>query len=248
MVPGRFKDFISTPKRNGYRSLHTSVIHDEQMRIEVQIRTREMHAQAEHGLAAHWAYKEGKDAADDASIRWISDLIEILEHAGSRRGAARAYPHGDVPGPDLRLHPQGRADPAAQGRDAGRLRLCGPHRSRRPDGRRQGQRPGDAAAHPARQWRPGRDPRLQGAASAAGLAELRRHRQGARQDPPLRANRRSARRRSRSAARFSTRSSQRLPAPLGLGGDRRGAQAAPSPRRRGADGGDRAQAGRRRRR
>jgi len=82
MVPGRFKDFISTPKRNGYRSLHTTVIHDENMRIEVQIRTREMHAQAEHGLAAHWAYKEGKQAAE-TQHPWISDLIEILDHAGS---------------------------------------------------------------------------------------------------------------------------------------------------------------------
>lgn len=82
MVPGRFKDFISTPKRNGYRSLHTSVIHDEQVRIEIQIRTHEMHAQAEHGLAAHWAYKEGKDAAA-TQHPWISDLVEILEHAGS---------------------------------------------------------------------------------------------------------------------------------------------------------------------
>ena len=83
MVPGRFKDFISTPKRNGYRSLHTSVIHDEQMRIEIQIRTREMHAEAEHGLAAHWAYKEGVVTASKADHPWISDLIEILEHAGS---------------------------------------------------------------------------------------------------------------------------------------------------------------------
>ncbi len=83
MVPGRFKDFNSTPKRNGYRSLHTSVIHDEQMRIEIQIRTREMHAQAEHGLAAHWAYKEGKDEAARAQHPWISDLIEILEHAAT---------------------------------------------------------------------------------------------------------------------------------------------------------------------
>ena len=82
MVPGRFKDFISTPKRNGYQSLHTTVIHDEQMRIEIQIRTRDMHAQAEHGLAAHWAYKEGTDAAK-AQHPWISDLVEILEHAGS---------------------------------------------------------------------------------------------------------------------------------------------------------------------
>lgn len=82
MVPGRFKDFISTPKRNGYQSLHTSVIHDEQVRIEIQIRTREMHVQAEHGLAAHWAYKEGKPAANTPHP-WINDLVEILDHAGS---------------------------------------------------------------------------------------------------------------------------------------------------------------------
>jgi len=82
VVPGRFKDFISTPKRNGYQSLHTTVIHDEQMRIEVQIRTREMHARAEHGLAAHWAYKEGEVQAS-AQHPWISDLVEILEHAAS---------------------------------------------------------------------------------------------------------------------------------------------------------------------
>jgi RelA/SpoT family (p)ppGpp synthetase len=82
MVPGRFRDFISTPKRNGYRSVHTTVIHDEQMRIEIQIRTRDMHAQAEHGLAAHWAYKEGKEAAE-TEHPWISDLVEILDHAAS---------------------------------------------------------------------------------------------------------------------------------------------------------------------
>ena len=82
MVPGRFKDFVSTPKRNGYRSLHTSVIHDSNMRIEIQIRTRAMHEQAERGLAAHWAYKEGKPAAD-IQIPWITDLVEILDHAAS---------------------------------------------------------------------------------------------------------------------------------------------------------------------
>lgn len=82
MVPGRFKDYISTPKRNGYRSLHTSVIHAENMRIEIQIRTRDMHAQAEYGLAAHWAYKQ--DAVrPDTQVSWIRDLIEILEHAES---------------------------------------------------------------------------------------------------------------------------------------------------------------------
>ena len=82
MVPGRFKDFISTPKRNGYRSLHTSVIHDTKMRIEVQIRSRDMHAQAERGLAAHWAYKEGKPGAD-LHVPWVDELVEILEHADS---------------------------------------------------------------------------------------------------------------------------------------------------------------------
>jgi guanosine-3',5'-bis(diphosphate) 3'-pyrophosphohydrolase len=81
-VPGRFKDFISTPKQNGYRSLHTTVMHDERVRIEIQIRTREMHDQAEHGFAAHWAYKEGKQAAA-AEHPWIDDLLDILDHAAS---------------------------------------------------------------------------------------------------------------------------------------------------------------------
>lgn len=80
MVPGRFKDYISTPKRNGYRSLHTSVIHSEKMRIEIQIRSSEMHAQAEYGLASHWTYKQGAKRPDVPS-RWISDLVEILDNA-----------------------------------------------------------------------------------------------------------------------------------------------------------------------
>ncbi|MEZ0242672.1 MAG: bifunctional (p)ppGpp synthetase/guanosine-3',5'-bis(diphosphate) 3'-pyrophosphohydrolase [Sphingomonas sp.] len=80
MVPGRFKDYISTPKRNGYRSLHTSIIHAENMRVEIQIRTADMHAQAEYGLAAHWAYKQDS-VRPDTQVSWIRDLIEILDHA-----------------------------------------------------------------------------------------------------------------------------------------------------------------------
>ncbi|MBC2776811.1 RelA/SpoT family protein [Parasphingopyxis marina] len=77
MVPGRFKDYISTPKRNGYRSLHTSVQYGEDRRIEVQIRSIGMHEQAEHGLAAHWSYKQGD--RPDGQAGWIRDLLEILE-------------------------------------------------------------------------------------------------------------------------------------------------------------------------
>jgi RelA/SpoT family (p)ppGpp synthetase len=82
MVPGRFKDYVSTPKRNGYRSLHTSVIHADNARIEIQIRTPDMHAEAEFGLAAHWAYKQDK-VRPDTQHSWIADLVEILDTAGS---------------------------------------------------------------------------------------------------------------------------------------------------------------------
>jgi GTP diphosphokinase / guanosine-3',5'-bis(diphosphate) 3'-diphosphatase len=81
MVPERFKDYISTPKSNNYRSLHTTVIGPEQKRIEIQVRTREMHEVADIGVAAHWLYKgQGKDA-DAKEYRWLRELLEILEQA-----------------------------------------------------------------------------------------------------------------------------------------------------------------------
>ncbi len=76
-IPGRFKDYISTPKNNGYRSLHTSLIYENSMRVEVQIRTREMHRTNEFGLAAHWAYKQGD--RPDGAVGWLRDLIEIVD-------------------------------------------------------------------------------------------------------------------------------------------------------------------------
>jgi guanosine-3',5'-bis(diphosphate) 3'-pyrophosphohydrolase len=81
-VPGRFKDFISTPKPNGYRSIHTTVMGPENQRIEIQIRTHEMHEEADLGVAAHWAYKEGEGKADLKDVkkyRWLRELLEILE-------------------------------------------------------------------------------------------------------------------------------------------------------------------------
>jgi len=81
VVPGRFKDYISTPKPNGYRSLHTGVFGPERQRIEIQIRTREMHEIAEYGVAAHWHYKQGIGNTDGRQYRWLRELLEILEHA-----------------------------------------------------------------------------------------------------------------------------------------------------------------------
>lgn len=80
-VPGRFKDYISTPKPNGYRSIHTTVMGPARQRIEIQIRTAEMHYQADMGVAAHWAYKEGAlpTLKDAKKYRWLRELLEILE-------------------------------------------------------------------------------------------------------------------------------------------------------------------------
>ncbi len=77
-MPGRFKDYISTPKPNMYQSLHTTVIGREGIPFEVQIRTREMHHIAEYGIAAHWKYKSGAQSREeiDNKLQWISKLID----------------------------------------------------------------------------------------------------------------------------------------------------------------------------
>jgi GTP pyrophosphokinase len=76
-VPGRFKDYVALPKANGYQSLHTTVIGPYGERMEVQIRTREMHQNAELGIAAHWKYKgHGGHSKDDAKFAWLRQLIE----------------------------------------------------------------------------------------------------------------------------------------------------------------------------
>ena len=81
VVPARFKDYISVPKPNGYRSLHTGVIGPLGQRIEIQIRTEEMQDQAERGVAAHWIYKEGGPSTDAPQYAWLRSLVDILDKA-----------------------------------------------------------------------------------------------------------------------------------------------------------------------
>src|ERR1700743_2280955 len=87
MVPERFKDFISTPKSNGYRSIHTTVMGPEKQRVEIQIRTQDMHDVAERGVAAHWRYREhvpaGQGAEDKVTYGWLRDMVDLLERGDS---------------------------------------------------------------------------------------------------------------------------------------------------------------------
>jgi GTP diphosphokinase / guanosine-3',5'-bis(diphosphate) 3'-diphosphatase len=110
-VPGRFKDYISQPKNNGYRSIHTTVSGRDGKRVEVQIRTREMHEVAEAGVAAHWSYREGVRARNPFAVdpaKWIATLTErfdegdhdeFLEHVKLEMYSDQVFcftPKGDV--------------------------------------------------------------------------------------------------------------------------------------------------------
>ena len=76
LIPGRFKDYISTPKPNMYQSLHTTVIGSQGIPFEVQIRTWEMHETAEYGIAAHWKYKQGTGSGSEKDFEWVRRLLE----------------------------------------------------------------------------------------------------------------------------------------------------------------------------
>ena len=190
VIAGRFKDYISTPKSNGYRSLHTGVtLRDSRsQKIEIQIRTADMDDVAENGVAAHWLYKTHDVKADNREMkqfRWVQDLLEILENSVRTRRIPGEHQARAVRRPGVLLHAEGPADPAAARRDAGRFRLFGAQPDRRHLRRRQDQRPADAAALPAAERRPGGDHDGARRHAVAGLGALRHHRQGARPHPPL---------------------------------------------------------------
>jgi len=117
-VPGRFKDYIAMPKANNYRSLHTTVIGPYGERVEVQIRTREMHEWAEEGIAAHWRYKEGRSPGgkdDDQQVRKLRELLEVQQELKDPREfmsnlKLALFPdevYVFTPGGDVRSFPKG---------------------------------------------------------------------------------------------------------------------------------------------
>ena len=192
-LPGRFKDYIATPKFNLYQSLHTTVIGPGGRTVEIQIRTNEMHQQAEYGVAAHWKYKErmngGKTDAKsvDADMAWLAHISdwqaetadpgEFLDSLRFEIGAKEVYvftPEGP------RHRPAGR-------RDAGRLRLRRAHRGRPPHDGREGQRPPRAARVRAQERRRRRGVHVEepGCRSQPGLAGIRPEHPRAQQDPRL---------------------------------------------------------------
>ena len=87
MIEGTFDDYISKPKSNGYRSLHTTVLGPDNTPLEVQIRSKEMHEVAEQGFAAHWAYKQGENNegdrdASDRTMTWLKDMVSLMDEPG----------------------------------------------------------------------------------------------------------------------------------------------------------------------
>ena len=190
VIAGRFKDYISTPKSNGYQSLHTGVTLREprNQKIEIQIRTADMNDVAENGVAAHWFYKEPDAKADGQDLqrfRWVQDLLEILENSDSARRVPGEHQAGTLRGPGVLLHAEGPVDPVAARRDAGRFRLRGALAGRRCVRRCEDQRPAAAAAPSVAERRPGRDHDRARWHAVAAMGAVRRHRQGACAHPPL---------------------------------------------------------------
>ena len=109
-LPKEFDDYIAKPKPNGYRSMHTAVVGPDQKVLEVQIRTHEMHRLCEHGVAAHWRYKEGAraDRASDERIAWLRQILEWKDHLADVADLAEYFRAGSADESIYVLTPQGR--------------------------------------------------------------------------------------------------------------------------------------------
>ncbi len=142
-LPNRFKDYISTPKPNGYQSLHTTVLGHEGIPFEVQIRTWDMHHTAEYGVAAHWKYKAGIQGPDklEERLAWVRQLLESQRDSEDAVDLLRNIKSRAAARGGLCLYPQGGRHQPARRRHRDRLCLCHPHGGGQPHDRRQGERP-----------------------------------------------------------------------------------------------------------
>ena len=192
-VPGRFKDYIAMPKFNMYQSLHTTVIGPTGKPVEMQIRTYAMHRTAEYGIAAHWKYKETKGAtivgppAHIDEMTWLRQLLDWQREASDPSEFLDAL-RFDLSSQEVYVFtPKGDVIAAADGLDAGRLRLRGAHRGRAQVHRRPGQRQAGAAGVDAVQRRRDRDLHVEvgDRRPDAGLARLRQEPAGPHQDPAV---------------------------------------------------------------
>ena len=116
-VPGRFKDYVSTPKPNGYQSVHTTVIGSEGIPFEVQIRTWDMHLTAEYGVAAHWKYKSGDQGVkegDEEKFAWVRRLLEAQQETDASEFGPRSE-NRHVRRRGVCVHPQRRRHKPARG-------------------------------------------------------------------------------------------------------------------------------------
>ena len=191
-IPGEFDDYIATPKASQYRSLHTAVIGPGGYPLEIQIRTQEMHDDAEYGVAAHWRYKEGRksDPKLEEKVAWLRQLMEWRTEISDAEDFVEAlkseYFHEQI----YVFTPKGDVIELPAGIDPGRFCLPDSHRGGAPHDWRQSQRPTGAADLQTQDGRCGRDrneqkqsrskPRL-----AAGRTGLCQDPGSAGKDPPM---------------------------------------------------------------
>ena len=210
-MPGRFKDFIAMPKLNRYRSLHTTVIGPEGRPLEIQVRTRDMHEEAEYGVAAHWLYKRGRRREGRRRVAHVGQVAHGLAAGRAGPGRVHANLRTDLFADEVYVFtPKGEVKVLPSGRDADRLRVRGPHGRRPPHGRREGERPHRPAPLPPEERRLRRDPHLEvRPRSVARLALAGRARRGRATRSGSGTSARRAERRRRRAASSSTRRSRR---------------------------------------
>ena len=166
-IPGQFDDYIAVPKANLYQSLHTAVMGPAGQPLEIQVRTQEMHALAEYGIAAHWRYKEGgkadRDRDYESKLAWVRQLLEWQHDVADAQEFVESLKVDVFQDEVFVFTPKG-GEGAHRGRDADRLRLPHPHRRGPPHHRREGERTHRAARSPPPIGRHRRDRDQQGRA------------------------------------------------------------------------------------